>query len=410
MMSKSNKKVFVILFTCLLFILAVYFNLSFIPTVCAEEVRSVLQGNISVSNLMAIVSSTASGYYEELMKEKGELTEPARIDMFIETYGLTQSVFRNNYIYSKIPGQTVFKTSDDRLVLEKLHSVYDYSDQMRSLKSFSQWVNDKGIDFFVTHAPTKEVADDEYPLGMSQEKNSNDCIVESLQKNEIPCIDFRKNPKISTDSSEWHYRTDHHWTTKTAFLSAQYLVEELNRVCDYGLDESVLNTENFNRELHENVFLGSAGQKTGSLYAGKDDFELYLPKFSDTDFYVEITHSETEIEKREGTFEQALIFKEHIDNSYYEDSSYSTYLDADHSMTKIVNNNTDSDKRIVVIKDSYANAMVPYLAMVTKEIVMIDPRWYRDSMKDYIEKYKPDAVILVYNPGAYLEEVFFNFD
>lgn len=409
-MSNFKKKVVVALFTCLIFALAVYFNCYYAYFSNSEEIKSFLSGNVSASGIVSVAVNTVRGYYDKLALEKGELTKPAYTGPFIEMYGLTQRVLGNDVIISKIPGETVFKTRDNRLVLEKLHSVYNYSDQMKSLKSFSQWVNDKGIDFFVAQAPTKEVEDDEYPLGMGQEKNANDCIVESLHENGIPYIDFRKNPEISTDSSDWHYRTDHHWTAETAFLSSRYLVKELNAVYGYGLDESILNMENFNRELHENIFFGSAGKKTGIPFAGKEDFEIYIPKAEDTDFSVEFVHISGPAEKREGTFEEMFIFRNNLEASYYKGFMYETYMDGDHSIFKIVNNNTESDKRIVVIKDSYANALVPYLAMVTKEIVMIDPRWYEASMQNYIEDYNPDAVVLVYNPGAYLEEVFFDFD
>lgn len=409
-MSNSKKKAVVVLFSCLIFTLAVYFNCYYAYTLNSLGIKSVLGGNVSVSDFVSVAADTVRDYYDKLVRNKSELTKPAHTGLFIETYGLTQKVFGNDVIISKIPGETVFKTSDDRLILEKLHSVYTYSDQMKSLKSFSQWLEDKEIDFLVAHAPTKEVEDDEYPLGMSQEKNVNDCIVDSLQENGIPHIDFRKNPGISPDSSDWHYRTDHHWNAETAFLSAQYLVRELNRGFGYELDESILNFENFNCEVHEKAFLGSAGKKTGISFAGTDDFKLYLPRSSDTDFSVEVTVENDKTEHKQGSFEDVFISRKHLVQDYYKGIMYTTFMNGDYGHLIIKNNNAVTDKRIVVIKDSYANAMVPYLAMVTKEIVMIDPRWYEDSMKEYIEVYNPDAVVLVYNPGAYLEEVFFDFD
>lgn len=409
-MSNFKKKVVVVLFTGLIFTLAVYFNCYYAYSLNRTEIKGFLSGNISASDFVSVAVDTVQGYYEKIVLDKSEVTKPANTVPFIETYGLTQEVFGNALMISKIPGETVFKTRDDRLILEKLHGVYTYSDQMKSLKSFSQWLESKDIDFFVAHAPTKEVEDDEYPSGMGQEKNVNDCIVDSLLENGIPYVDFRKNPEISKDSSDWHYRTDHHWNAETAFLSAQYLVRELNRDFGYGLDESILNFENFNCEVHEKAFLGSAGKKTGISFAGTDDFKFYLPKSSDTDFSVEVTVSNDKIEQKQGSFEDVFIARKHLGQDYYKGIMYTTFMNGDYGYQIIKNNNAVTDKRIVVIKDSYANAMVPYLAMVTKEIVMIDPRWYEDSMQNYIEDYNPDAVVLVYNPGAYLEEVFFDFE
>lgn len=407
MMSSSKKKVFVVLFTGLIFILSIYFNLYFVFSNSVDDFLGILSGKLNISTIVNIADNTAKGYYEGLLKEKEEITTPARKGFFIELYGLTQKILDTDIIVSTDPEQSLFKTKDGRLILESLNKVYTYSEQMQSMKAFSEWLDTKEIDFLMAQAPTKEITAEEYPLGMIN-KNVNDCIVECLRENEIPFIDFRKNEKLSKNASEWHYRTDHHWTTETALISSQYLVQELNRIYGYNLNDNILNLNNFTQELHKNVFLGSIGKKIGSSFAGRDDFEIYLPNAS-TLFYFEITHSNDAKETREGSFEETFIFREHLQRDYYKKNPFVSYLGNDYHMVKIENKMPVSDKRFLVIKDSYANALVPYLAMVAKEIIMIDPRLYHSSIKDYIEDYNPDAVILIYNPGAYLEETFFNF-
>ena len=62
------------------------------------------------------------------------------------------------------------------------------------------------------------------------------------------------------------------------------------------------------------------------------------------------------------------------------DNSYLNYSGGDRALLKIVTSHT-SGRKILVVKDSFGNAFVPYLANHYDEIYVVDPRYYRRSLK-----------------------------
>jgi hypothetical protein len=73
---------------------------------------------------------------------------------------------------------------------------------------------------------------------------------------------------------------------------------------------------------------------------------------------------------------------------------YSIFLGGNHDLVKIRKNN-DASKRILILKDSFANSLVPFIARHF-DIDMIDLRYYKGSVKNYIEENKFDAIFFVY--------------
>ena len=90
-------------------------------------------------------------------------------------------------------------------------------------------------------------------------------------------------------------------------------------------------------------------------------------------------------------------------------ASYGMYTSMDLSEVIINNTKSATNKKILVIKDSFALPVTAFLSTCFKETRMIDLRYMQDmSVYDYIDDYNPDFVLILYNPGAY-SDVFFNF-
>ena len=59
------------------------------------------------------------------------------------------------------------------------------------------------------------------------------------------------------------------------------------------------------------------------------------------------------------------------------------------------------NRRLLLIKDSYANSMIPYLAQYYREIVVVDPRYYFDSIEDLIAIEQINEVLFLYNANTF---------
>ena len=392
-----KEKALVRIFVAGILALALYFNLYFIYTASTDGIMSLLTTGVNVSDAMKVVEDTTGSYYNKLIKSKRDISTYARVGAFIDIYGLVQKVLNNNLVTAEDSNQSVVRLTDGHLIFGENQNKKDFSEQARSIKDFSEWLANNDIDFLFAKAPSKEINKDHAPAGFEVPPDStNDLILESLIEENINYLDLRKNPKLDKDVSNWHYFTDHHWTTETALLSAGYLIEEINKAYKYGLDPSPLMPDKFTTELHEDIFLGSSGKKVGNYYCGRDDYEIILPK-EKNDFYFEFTHESGEVERRSGDFESTFVFRENLKKDYYYTNTYCVYMGGDYPISIIKNNSLDKGKRILILKDSYANAALPFLAMVFKEITVIDPRYFQDSVKEYIQESNPDMVLMLYS-------------
>ena len=62
---------------------------------------------------------------------------------------------------------------------------------------------------------------------------------------------------------------------------------------------------------------------------------------------------------------------------------YSIFLDNNHGLIKITNEDI-KEGHLLIIKDSFANSMIPLLTNHYREIDVIDPRYYKRSISKYI--------------------------
>ena len=77
---------------------------------------------------------------------------------------------------------------------------------------------------------------------------------------------------------------------------------------------------------------------------------------------------------------------------------YSLFLDNLHTLVEITNASAETDRVLVLIKDSYANSMVPFLTHHFKKIYVFDTRYYKHGPAAFIGEH-PEVtdVLLLYN-------------
>ena len=113
-----------------------------------------------------------------------------------------------------------------------------------------------------------------------------------------------------------------------------------------------------------------------------------------------------------------MIFDEHLyGNDVYYPFTYATYCGNDYPLLELENMSGDdgldvksTNKRIVLIKDSFSEVVIPFLALSYDEMLCIDMRALYRNLLPIVEDFNPDAVVVLYNPGAYTNnEAMFNF-
>ncbi len=158
-----------------------------------------------------------------------------------------------------------------------------------------------------------------------------------------------------------YLNTDHRWTA----LGAYYAYKEFCRVADESpVDISDLTSNNISNF-------------TGTLYSTTK--AEVLNNSPDTITYYDMPESYTVsiLKKNSSKWkEYRSIYNEDINN-------YDVFIYGDNSVTQIINDNEKNGKNILVVKDAYGNAFVPWLINNYDEVHSIDFRSYNGNIISY---------------------------
>ena len=204
--------------------------------------------------------------------------------------------------------------------------------------------------------------------------------------------------------ANWFFRTDHHWKPEAAFFAWRELAGVLEERYGFYTDPALTNLANWETRVLEGFFLGSQGKRVGSLYAGVDDFTIYTPRF-DTDLtYSCPSYGFT----RTGPFNQSVCFPERVaEQNWFNGNPYTYYAGGDYPMATIVNHNNQDGPRVLLLRDSFACALTPFLALSCSELITVDLRYYEGDVTELIRAEEPELVLTLYTAGtAGLENLF----
>jgi len=200
-----------------------------------------------------------------------------------------------------------------------------------------------------------------------------------LKNSGVTFVDIRDDFKAAYKSgTQVYYKTDHHWTASGAHLAYNALGSALS-ITPY-------NKDNYNIDSHGG-FYGTTYSSSGFWYTQPDNIELWYSK-QKQDINVTITDGGKTIES------DSLFFTDRLT----EDDKYPVYLDGNHPYTVIKNQALkDNDQKLLVIKDSFAHSLVPFLADHYSEIIMIDMRYYKQNVSELIKNTGVDQILFIYS-------------
>lgn len=179
-----------------------------------------------------------------------------------------------------------------------------------------------------------------------------------------------------------YYKTDHHWTTYGAYLAYHQLCSTLEIV---GTPES-----NFTKQYVEG-FYGTSYSTSGYWLTDSDTIEVWKSN--------NIASITVEIDDGAGAAVYDTMF---FDNQFATEDKYNGFLNGNHSVVKIKNTACEGG-RLLVVKDSFAHCLVPFLAENYSEIVMVDLRYYRRALTDLISENEIDQVLFMYSMDNFAE-------
>ena len=176
-----------------------------------------------------------------------------------------------------------------------------------------------------------------------------------------------------------YFRTDHHWTA----LGAYYVYEA---ICEQ-LDLEPASLEEDFELWDQGTFRGSLYYKAPKTKALKDD-NVYA--------YNPLGNLNTRIYREEGGsgFEWTVL----TDMSKSKvTSKYSTFLSGDAPLVRIINNDLPDAGNVLIIKDSFGNAMAPFFTQNYHTVYVVDYRYYSKSLSNLVNSFDIDDIIFLPN-------------
>ncbi|MBQ8815569.1 MAG: hypothetical protein IJZ85_13850 [Lachnospiraceae bacterium] len=193
-------------------------------------------------------------------------------------------------------------------------------------------------------------------------------------------IDLRDTFAKNKSTTELYYHTDHHWTTDAAYLAWKDLSDVM------ALDSKL----SYTAGIVCNDFAGSLLSASGFSANAYDAIKVYVPE--ENPLYT-LTY---DTEKR---MTASVYCPEYLDS----EDPYQIFFGGNYPKLTI-RTAQDTDRKLLVFKDSYANCLLPFLIPDFAQITVIDPRYYYDDLDMEIQSVGYTDVLFLYNANTLAED------
>lgn len=231
---------------------------------------------------------------------------------------------------------------------------------------------------FLMIVPTAEsIYTDQLPFMAPyfDQKKVIDNIYAASNKN-LTCIDVF-TPLLSAKNQYIYYNTDHHWTSLGAYLGYFSSAKPL------GFSHNEI--DKFNVEHASHDFKGTLYSKTLYEKCPPDTIDLYHLSTGEPQVTVTVNSGQKSSEH------QSIFFRNYLDKK----DKYNTFLGQNEPCVSI-KTNVANQKKLLIIKDSYAHSMVQFYMYHYSDITLVDLR-YVNKLSNYVSVDNYDQILFVYN-------------
>lgn len=334
--------------------------------------------------------------------EKRELQTRPEISITKVLDGRFQKKYES-YLRDQFPGRDhwVSFQTDMELFMGKneIHNVYigknhyllehytekefDPQQISKNLQALEKFVGKtkQNADVHVMMVPTKSwVLREKLPAFAPHYKEQKfyDALQQKLEKEDVlisvePVLDAHKEEEI-------YYRTDHHWTT----LGAWYAYEQYTKAVGGDLQ----------RAQGKKKFRCISKDFYGTTYAKinyarqADKIEIYEPEDK-----LRVVYNMGE--KKTKTLYDVSFLKTA--------DQYSVFTGGNQAVLEITGG-IKNGKTLLLIKDSFANSILPFLAEDYEKLVVVDLRQLNVSGDRLLEMFSPTDILILYNSAQFAQD------
>jgi hypothetical protein len=291
------------------------------------------------------------------------------------------------YVSDQFPGRTLFVRLNSEMLKgigkKDINGVYlGQKDTFLNVNSFSEETGTANSEAIREFAEKSEV-----PVAFALIPNSTDLwssrlpayapnpdqqglIQELYETAVVPAGDIYDTLKEHADEYIY-YRTDHHWTSLGAYYGYTALGELL------GYTPAALGEA----EILSDEFFGTYFAKAPLFGVEPDTITAYI---KDEGITVE---ADTGREIRRGT----LYWPEKLKGR----DKYGVFLGGNDPLVTVETGH--EGPHLLILRDSYCDALTPFLTQHYSRIDLIDPRYWRGSVSEFLSEHDVDQVLVCYS-------------
>ncbi|MDD3401954.1 MAG: DHHW family protein [Hespellia sp.] len=184
-----------------------------------------------------------------------------------------------------------------------------------------------------------------------------------------------KNEKI-------YYKTDAHWTTLAAYYAFQQSGDALK--IETGGEAA------FSPYPVTTTFNGKLSSKSGYETGTREEIDIYVPKDK-----IQLVVNQVE-EQNKTT---SLYDSSQLDSK----NQYEVFLGGNYGLLDI-KTTANSDRRLLIFKDSFANCYIPFLTPHFREIVVVDPKYYTGTGAELMSTYQISDMMFLYSANGFMSD------
>lgn len=304
----------------------------------------------------------------------------------------------SSYINDNFAGRNGFlsiKTSFEKLLGKtKINSVYlgkknyliqsfteaseeETSAKINAINSFFNEHSNLNTNIMLVPTATKVLEEYLPPFSVNDDELALiDKVFSQLNENIIKINPY--NALYENKDNYVYYKTDHHWTSNGAYIAYTEFCKALGLTAKSKDEFDIVNVTD--------KFYGSLSSKIGVLGNTSDSIELYVPKYSPM-----VVNYISE------QFKSSTLFKSEALNTK---DKYEVFTGGNHPLINIKSTG-DPSKKLLLIKDSYANCFLPFLTSHYGEIFVVDLRYYYDNINTLIENNSITDLLFLFNANTF---------
>ncbi len=280
----------------------------------------------------------------------------------------------------------IYEAEDTNLI-----SVYlgrEESEYLENISVITRFADECDLPVFVAIPPRKMDAltsslPEDFPFQHSERLFA--LVEREVEKSEVEYVDLFFSLKGKSESAgQLYYKTDHHWTHEGAWRAYVAIVEKMGK-------KPLLFEEFTKLDLIEE-FRGSDFTKKNT----SDATDKVTGAYPEGKYTLEVVSSPYDSGENNRTIDGFFDF-----DKLHSSEPYAVFLGGNTPYIR-VRGEGENRETLLVVRDSFANALSPYLAYHF-DLVLIDPRFFPTGLSDVALGEGADAVLILENMGSLTE-------